>query len=68
MMCLVKNFGWLTHLFIFFFNVITNTPEMTSGEKKNFPATCSHTQDNPHPTMAKVTMVTGFYLSGQKEH
>lgn len=36
--------------------------------KKNFPATCSHTQDNPHPTMAKVTMVTGFYLSGQKEN
>lgn len=49
MMCLVKNFGWLTHLFIFFFNVITNTPEMTSGEKKNFPATCSHTQEQPTP-------------------
>lgn len=33
--------GSLTHLFIFFFNVITNTPEKTSGEKKNFPATRS---------------------------
>lgn len=30
----IKNVGGLTHLFIFFFNVITNTPEMTSGEKK----------------------------------
>lgn len=51
----MKNFGGLTHLFILFFNVITNTPEMTSGEKKNFPAARSYTQDSPHPTMTKVT-------------
>lgn len=50
-------------MLIFFFNVITNTPEMTSGEKKNFPAARSYTKDSPHPTMSMINLLTSQYLS-----
>lgn len=43
--------GSLTHLFIFFFNVITNTPEKTSGEKKTSLQLVRKPNTAQHPTM-----------------
>lgn len=60
--------GGLTHLFILFFNVITNTPEKRSGEKKTSlrlvhtpkvdPSPMSKTIYLPDDAKLKVTKYT----------